>query len=98
MGAQTAQMETQKLMSDNNVNPIKNLAFPLAQAAVFMTMFFALRGLATAELPSMMTEGLGWVENLTLPDPYWVLPIASTALTLATLEVRSLHCSCYNLC
>jgi YidC/Oxa1 family membrane protein insertase len=98
MGAQTAQMETQKLMSDNNVNPIKNLAFPLAQAAVFMTMFFALRGLATAELPSMMTEGLGWVENLTLPDPYWVLPIASTALTLATLEVRSLHCSRHNLC
>ena len=87
MGAQTAQIETQTLMRDNNVNPIKNLAFPLAQATVFMTMFFALKGLAGAEIPSMTTEGLAWMENLTLPDPYWVLPVASTALTLATLEV-----------
>ena len=87
MGAQTAQIETQTLMRDNNVNPIKNLAFPLAQATVFMTMFFALKGLAGAEIPSMTTEGLAWMTNLTLPDPYWVLPVASTALTLATLEV-----------
>lgn len=87
MGAQTAQIETQTLMAVNNVNPIKNLAFPLAQAAVFMTMFFALKGLAGAGIPSLATEGLGWVQNLTEPDPYWVLPIASTTLTLATLEV-----------
>lgn len=87
MGAQTAQIETQQLMAFHNVNPIRNLAFPLAQAAVFMTMFFALKGLAGAGIPSMSTEGFGWVQDLTLPDPYWVLPIASTTLTLATLEV-----------
>ncbi|GAA5867485.1 hypothetical protein JCM8547_007520 [Rhodosporidiobolus lusitaniae] len=86
MAMQAAQIETQQLMRKHNVNPIKNLAFPLAQAAVFTCMFFALRGLANAGLPSMMNEGFGWVQDLTARDPYWVLPITSTSLTLATLE------------
>ncbi|CEQ41802.1 SPOSA6832_03561, partial [Sporobolomyces salmonicolor] len=85
-GMQAAQMETQALMQKHNVNPIKNLVFPIAQAAVFMCMFFALKGLAGAGLPSMTTEGFGWVQDLTKPDPYYILPLTSTALTLATLE------------
>lgn len=88
MAMQAAQIETQQLMKDNNVNPIRNLVFPLAQASVFMVMFFAIRGLANAGLPSMATEGLGWVQDLTAADPYYILPLTSTALTLATLEVR----------
>ncbi|GAA5881581.1 hypothetical protein JCM16303_005496 [Sporobolomyces ruberrimus] len=85
-GMQAAQMETQQLMRDNNVNPIKNLLFPLAQATVFMCMFFAIRGLSGAGLESMQAEGFGWVTDLTKADPYWILPVASTGLTLATLE------------
>jgi YidC/Oxa1 family membrane protein insertase len=88
MAMQAAQIETQQLMKENNVNPIRNLVFPLAQASVFMVMFFALRGLANAGLPSMATEGLGWVQDLTASDPYYILPVTSTALTLATLEER----------
>lgn len=87
-GMQAAQMETQQLMRDNNVNPIKNLLFPLAQATVFMCMFFAIRGLSGAGLESMQAEGFGWVTDLTKADPYWILPVASTGLTLATLEVK----------
>ncbi|KPV72078.1 uncharacterized protein RHOBADRAFT_56205 [Rhodotorula graminis WP1] len=83
---QAAQMETQALMKKHDVNPIRNLVFPLAQAAVFMCMFFALRGLANAGIVSMSTEGFGWVQDLTQPDPYYLLPVTSTALTLATLE------------
>ncbi|GAA5886758.1 hypothetical protein JCM6882_005878 [Rhodosporidiobolus microsporus] len=83
---QTAQMEVQQLMKKHDVNPIRNLVFPLAQAAVFTCMFFALRGLAEAGLPSMTTEGFGWVTDLTQRDPYWILPIMSSGLTLATLE------------
>ncbi|GAA5838193.1 hypothetical protein JCM3766R1_001856 [Sporobolomyces carnicolor] len=85
-GMQAAQMETQQLMRDNNVNPLKNLLFPLAQATVFMCMFFAIRGLSGAGLESMQSEGFAWVSDLTKADPYWILPVASTGLTLATLE------------
>ncbi|GAA5955735.1 hypothetical protein JCM3765_001835 [Sporobolomyces pararoseus] len=85
-GMQVAQMETQQLMRDNNVNPLKNLLFPLAQATVFMCMFFAIRGLSGSGLESLQQEGFGWVQDLTKADPYWILPLASTGLTLATLE------------
>ncbi|KAL8280043.1 hypothetical protein RQP46_007624 [Phenoliferia psychrophenolica] len=83
---QIAMVEVQTLMKENNVNPIRGLAFPLAQGAVFMSMFFALKGLAGAEIVSLTQEGFGWVKDLTAPDPYWALPITSTALTMATLE------------
>ncbi|SCV73114.1 BQ2448_7039 [Microbotryum intermedium] len=86
-GVQAAQMETAALMKKHKVNPIKNLVFPLAQGTVFMVMFFALKGLADAGLPSMAQEGFGWVQDLTQRDPTWALPIASSALTLATLEL-----------
>lgn len=85
---QVAMVDVQQLMSANNVNPIRGLAFPLMQGAVFMSMFFALKGLAGADIASLATEGFGWVKDLTAPDPYWALPLTSTALTMATLEVR----------
>lgn len=94
VGAHMAQMEVQQLMSKNNVNPIRNLAFPLAQATVFMTMFFAIRGLSGSGVEGMATEGLGWVHDLSQRDEMWVLPVASTALTMATLEVSTISTRC----
>lgn len=87
-GQQMAQLEVQQLMRKHNVNPIANLVFPVAQAAVFMTMFFALRGLSGSGIESLHTEGFGWVQDLAAADPYYILPVASTALTLLSLEVR----------
>lgn len=89
-GQQMAQLEVQQLMRANKVNPIANLVFPVAQASVFMTMFFALRGLSGSGIDSLHHEGFGWVTDLAAADPYYILPVASTALTLLSLEVRSL--------
>ncbi|KAM0752908.1 hypothetical protein T439DRAFT_378669 [Meredithblackwellia eburnea MCA 4105] len=86
MGQQAAMGSVQQLMRENNVNPLKSLAFPLAQASIFMTTFFALRGLATADIVSLTQEGFAWVQDLSAKDPYWALPLTSSALTIATLE------------
>ncbi|BGP03159.1 hypothetical protein RTG_02549 [Rhodotorula toruloides ATCC 204091] len=83
---QIAQFETQSLMREHGVNPIANFVFPLCQAAIFMCMFFGIRGLANSGLLSLTTEGFGWVPDLTKSDPYYILPVTSTALTLLTLE------------
>ena len=42
-----------------------------------------------AQLPveSMATGGLGWFTDLTVYDPYFVLPIASALTMLVTIEV-----------
>lgn len=76
----------QKLMKDNDANPFRSMIIPLVQFPMFMTMFFAIRGMANVELPSMIDGGVWWFTNLTVPDPYVALPIASAAFTLAVVE------------
>lgn len=76
----------QKLMKDNDCHPIKSLITPLVQAPLFMTLFFALKGLAGAGLESMKTGGLFWFTDISVADPTTVLPIVAAGLTLAVLE------------
>ncbi len=58
----------------------------LANMTVFISQFSAINTLAKEALPSMSTEGLAWFADLTLPDPYWGLPVLCAALTLAMVE------------
>ncbi|XP_040574057.1 mitochondrial inner membrane protein OXA1L [Lepeophtheirus salmonis] len=73
-------IELQKFMEERDVKPVKNFIPIIIQAPIFMSMFFALRGMANLPLDSMMIGGLGWFEDLTISDPYYVLPalVAST--------------------
>lgn len=42
-----------------------------------------------ADLPveSLKTGGLWWFENLTVPDPYYLLPLITSATLFITIEV-----------
>ena len=73
-------------MKDNNCSPLKSFIVPAVQAPLFMTFFFALRGLADAGLPSMKTGGFSWFTDLTVADPFTVLPILSSLSMLLVLE------------
>ena len=76
--------EMQKMMKEKNINPIKNV-IPIAfQMPIFMSMFIGLRGMANLPLESMMSGGIYWFHDLTVPDPYYILP----ALTAATLFLQ----------
>ncbi|KAI1660626.1 60Kd inner membrane protein-domain-containing protein [Daldinia decipiens] len=44
-------------------------------------MFRLLRGMAALPVPSLETGGLAWFTDLTVYDPYYILPITSIALT-----------------
>ena len=73
--------ELQKFMKEKNVNPVKNVIPIMFQLPFFMSMFVGLRGMANLPLESMMTGGLFWWSDLTIPDPYYILP-ALTSLSL----------------
>ena len=72
-------MELQKFMSEKNINPIKNMIPVLFQLPIFMSMFFGLRGMAYLPLESMMSGGLFWFQDLTTKDPYYILPLMTSA-------------------
>ena len=84
---QRLQLETKQLFVDNNCGPLRGLVPPLFQMPLFIIFFLAIRGMANAGLPDFTTGGIAWFTDLTAPDPYYVLPILSSAATLATLQV-----------
>ncbi|PWN46121.1 hypothetical protein IE81DRAFT_319505 [Ceraceosorus guamensis] len=75
-----------KLFRDNNTHPFKPMITPLIQSPLFITSFFAIRGMSKGGLSTMQDGGFGWVTNLTAADPYYALPFLGMLATLITLE------------
>lgn len=74
-------------MKEKDLNPLKNMLVPLAQAPLFISFFIGLRQMANAPVESLKTGGLFWFTDLTVPDPYFILPIITSFTMLATIEV-----------
>lgn len=87
MALQDVQGRMQALMAKHKVNPAKLLALPAIQAPLFIGLFFALKRLANVGWPDFKTGGLAWFTDLTVADPYYILPVISSLATLTTFEV-----------
>ncbi|XP_037283608.1 OXA1L mitochondrial inner membrane protein [Rhipicephalus microplus] len=74
-------------MKEKNVNPLKSMVIPLAQAPVFISFFFALRGMANLPMESFKTGGILWFTDLTVPDPFYILPLITSVSLFCTLEL-----------
>jgi len=77
------------LFKQHDVHPARAMWVPLAQAPVFLSMFYGLRRMTGAPLPQLKEGGFGWVTDLTLADPYYILPITSMFLTNIVMRVRN---------
>lgn len=86
MAQQQATAKVQKFMKDKNVHPLTALKLPAIQMPIFVSIFFALKGLASENLVTMKNGGLFWFPDLTMADGTWALPIISAACTLAVME------------
>lgn len=85
-----AARSTQDLLSymkNNDCNPMKNLIVPLCQAPVFLSFFFGLKGMANLPVDSMRHGGLWWFTDLTIPDPYYILPLATAVSVGLVLKI-----------
>lgn len=83
---QVAALRVRKLLADNNCSPFRSLLLPVVQMPIFLSFYFALDGLAKSKLPSLITGGVAWFPDLTTYDPYYILPVASSVMTLLVLE------------
>ncbi|XP_022190718.2 mitochondrial inner membrane protein OXA1L [Nilaparvata lugens] len=75
------------LCREKKVNPLKNFVMPAIQMPVFISFFLALRGMANLPIDSLHTGGALWFVDLTVPDPLYLLPLATSLTLLATVEV-----------
>lgn len=84
------------LYAQKGCSPYRVALLPWVQLPLWITLSFALRNMAGAfpgrSSPAgveatLSTEGCLWFQDLTLPDPYHVLPIILVASNLCNIEV-----------
>jgi YidC/Oxa1 family membrane protein insertase len=77
-------------MGTHGCSPFKMLSYGLMPLPFYVSTFIALRQLLTAPVPSMQTGGLSWFADLCASDPYFILPVATSAMLLLNIEVNLL--------
>jgi len=79
--------ELMEFMKYSDVKPWKAMLGPFMQMPVFISFFLGIRGLANYPLESMMNGGILWFPDLTVADPYYVLPVFTAVTMLITMEL-----------
>lgn len=76
-----------QLWKEHDVHPVRSLGLPLLQMPLFLAFFFAIRKLVALPVPQLKEGGAAWFTDLTVADPYYILPVTSMALTLAVMQM-----------
>ncbi|XP_054733254.1 mitochondrial inner membrane protein OXA1L [Anastrepha obliqua] len=79
--------EMMLFMKEKEVNPLKNMIVPLAQAPLFISFFMGLRQMANTPVESLREGGLFWFTDLTVADPTFMLPLITSATLYLTIEI-----------
>ncbi|RDL38746.1 uncharacterized protein BP5553_03086 [Venustampulla echinocandica] len=61
------------------ISPLKSFV-PMIQGFAAYGTFRLLRGMAALPVPGLQEGGLAWFYNLTIPDPYFILPLATAGV------------------
>ena len=78
--------EMSMLTKQAGINYFK-VAIPFVQVPIGFGMFRLIRGMAALPVESLENGGTLWFPDLTVCDPYYVLPIASAALFAVAMRV-----------
>lgn len=79
--------EMVQFMKEKDLNPLKNMLVPLAQAPIFISFFMGLRQMANAPVDSMREGGLFWFTDLTVCDQFYALPVLTSITMFLTIEL-----------
>ena len=75
---QQMQMEMMKIYREEKVNPMGGCVPIMIQIPVFIALYWVL--LSTVEIRN--APWMGWIHDLSAPDPYFILPLVMTLTTL----------------
>lgn len=79
--------ELMQLMKERGFNPLKNMLIPFAQMPIFVSYFLGIRRMVNAPVESLHTGGALWFTDLTLADPYYLLPIITCSTLALTIHL-----------
>ncbi|XP_022688565.1 uncharacterized protein LOC111260232 [Varroa jacobsoni] len=87
VAAKKAAEELVAFYREKNCSPISPILPIVAQAPFFISFFLGIRQMASLPLESMKNGGVLWFTDLTIADPFYILPFLTSLSMLATLEV-----------
>ncbi|PGH04221.1 hypothetical protein GX51_03566 [Blastomyces parvus] len=70
-------LQKRKLINEEYGIKLRKLAFPLIQLPLSFGAFRVLRGMAALPVPGLDSESFLWLSNVTMHDPYFILPITT---------------------
>jgi YidC/Oxa1 family membrane protein insertase len=79
-----------KLYQERKVNPFGSCFPLLVQLPIFIAMFYVIKDFQDTH-PSFTEGGILWFQDLSMHDPYYILPILSAVTMLAASEITSKH-------
>ncbi|GMR33766.1 hypothetical protein PMAYCL1PPCAC_03961, partial [Pristionchus mayeri] len=79
--AQKIVTEQRDFLKSKDIKLGRTFAGNMAYGGVFITQFFAIKGMIEANYPGFSTGGMLWFTDLTLADPYFILPLLSATTT-----------------
>jgi len=81
-----AQNDLAMFMKSSGYSPLGTMKPSLYQMPIFVSVFMALRGMVGVPVESMKSEGLFWFSNLTVSDPYYLLPLFNSVSLWLQME------------
>ncbi|KAF2140177.1 uncharacterized protein K452DRAFT_52298 [Aplosporella prunicola CBS 121167] len=75
-----ARSELMQVYKAAGINPVKAFVAPVVQAVTGYCTWKLLRGMSALPVPGFETGGFLWVKDLTLSDPYFLLPLGFGAM------------------
>ena len=79
------QEEMMKLYQERKVNPLGGCLPIAVQVPIFLVLYYTIRQFDTLE--SFVNGGLYWFKDLTVADPYFILPVAYVLTMMASQEL-----------
>ncbi|KAI0003838.1 60Kd inner membrane protein-domain-containing protein [Russula compacta] len=87
LAVQRISLKQRRIYEESGVSMLPMLLMPFAQLPVTLGMFFGLKHLCALPLQQLHHSGVSFLPDLTIPDPYYVLPIASAVLMNVQLHI-----------
>lgn len=76
-----------KFIQSNNIKWQNTFLPIMGNGIVLSTMFFALRGMANLPVDSMTNGGVLWFTDLTVQDPYFLLPVIAVSSVYINMKL-----------
>jgi YidC/Oxa1 family membrane protein insertase len=89
LAVQRVALKQRKVYEESGVSMLPMLLMPFVQLPVTLGMFFGVKGLCALPLEQLHWSGVSFLPDLTVPDPYYILPIVSAVLMNVQLHVRA---------